>query len=226
MTAASHLKICGITSVEDARLANASGADYLGVLVDVGFSDRSLSLPEARTIAAAVDIKVVVLMCDPDPEAVREVAAGVEPYAIQFLGVETPQMLADLKSELDCRIWKTVHLSGISGQAAVEEYVRAGVDALLVDSAEERDGLLRLGGTGKLADWTAAADLIKSVSLPVFLAGGIDPDNIERALWEVRPYGIDLCSGVESHRGKKDPDKLRTLVDNYRNALNEIERGG
>ena len=62
------------------------------------------------------------------------------------------------------------------------------------------------------------------MSVPVFLAGGIGPENVESAVKTVKPFGIDLCSGVEAYRGKKDPEKLRAVVKNYRNALKQIER--
>ena len=210
------LKICGNTNIEDVRLVGASGADYCGILVNVAFSERSLSLEQAFELSSESKIRTVILVCDPRIEEAKEIAAKIKPYALQLLGHESPELVRELKSGLQCRIWKTIHLPLVSGQASPEKYVKAGADALFVDSVDTSEGFQRLGGTGKVADWKAAAAIIKAVSIPVFLAGGINPGNVEKAVTEVRPYGIDLCSGVEESRGKKDPEKLRILVKNFR----------
>lgn len=220
-----RLKICGVTNVEDARLVSSLGADYCGLVVDIGFSERKLSVEEAREVASASDIPVVVLLCDPTVEQALEAARRIEPHALQLLCRESPELIAELKSRASCRIWKTVHLPAVPDQASPEEFVEAGADALLVDSSDTSQGFLRLGGTGKLADWSASAELVARASVPVFLAGGIGPENVESALMEVRPYGIDLCSGVEAEKGKKDPEKVRTLIDNFHRALAKIAGG-
>ena len=217
------LKICANTNIEDVRLVGASGADFCGILVNISFSERSLSLPQAVALAAESKIPNVILMCDPEFEEVETVAAQIKPFAIQLQGHESPGLLKELKSELKCRIWKTVHLSMVTDQASPEDYVKSGADALMIDSVDTSEGFERLGGTGKVADWKAAAMVIKSVSIPVFLAGGINPGNVEKAVTEVRPYGIDLCSGVEASRGKKDPEKLRNLVKNFRSAVEKLD---
>lgn len=222
MSTRPRLKICGVTNVEDAKLVGASGADYCGILVNVSFSERSLSLRQAQEVASAAGIPVVILLCDPDLEAAEEVARNIKPHALQLLCKEPPELVRKLKSCLPCQIWKTVHLSVLPGQASAEEYVRAGADVLLIDSIDSSKGFLRFGGTGKLVDWRAAAALVKKVSIPVFLAGGIDPDNVERAIIEVRPHGIDLCSGVESSKGKKDPEKVHALLDNFEAAVTKV----
>ncbi len=217
-----YLKICGNTNIEDVRLVGASGADFCGILVNVAWSERSLSLQRAVELASESKIPNVILMCDLKVEEIEEVVAEIKPFAIQLLGHESPELVRVLKSALKCRIWKTVHLSLVSGQASPEEYVKAGADALLIDSVDTSEGFQRLGGTGKVADWKAAAAIIKAVSIPVFLAGGINPENVEKAITEVRPYGIDLCSGVEASRGKKDLEKLRNLVKNFRSAIEKF----
>jgi phosphoribosylanthranilate isomerase len=216
------LKICGNTNIEDVRLVGASGADYCGILVNVAFSERSLSLQQAFELTSESKIRTVILVCDPRIEEAKEIAAKIKPFALQLLGHESPGLVRELKSGLQCRIWKTIHLPLVSGQASPEKYVKAGADALLVDSVDTGEGFQRLGGTGKVADWKAAAAIIKAVSIPVFLAGGINPGNVEKAITEVRPYGIDLCSGVEGSRGKKDPEKLRLLVKNFRSAKEKL----
>ena len=222
MTERPRLKICGVTNADDARLASASGADYCGVLVNVEFSERTLTLETAKKVAQAASIPVVILLCDPDMSLVEDVAREIRPHALQLLGRETPEFVKELKSRGSCQVWKTVHLSGIEGQAPPEAFVEAGADVLLVDSADAGDGKLRLGGTGKVGDWSAAADLVKRIPIPVFLAGGMGPDNVEAGLLAVRPFGIDLCSGVEKYRGKKDPEKVKALLAHFNAAVEKM----
>ncbi len=222
MSAQTYLKICGNTNIEDVRLVGASGADYCGILVDVWFSERSLSIQLASELASESDIPTVILLCDPDVKTLKKVAEEIKPFALQFLGHESPEFIENMKSEVQCRMWKTIHLPIVSGQASPEEYALAGVKALLVDSVDSSDGFQRLGGTGKVADWQAASEIVKSISVPVFLAGGINPQNVEKAIKEVRPRGIDLCSGVEATKGKKDPEKLRNLVKNFRHTIRKL----
>ena len=219
------LKICGVANAEDARLTGDCGADYCGILVDVGFSERSLSLDEALPVASASRAPVVVLVCDPEIDAALEIARRVKPFALQLLCRESPEFLKKLKARVFCQVWKTIHLPMAADQPAANEYVEAGADALLVDSVDTSEGFTRMGGTGKVADWNAVSELMARVSAPVFLAGGIDPDNIESALIQVRPYGIDLCSGVEAFKGKKDPEKLRRLVENFTAAQAKLKGG-
>ena len=101
--------------------------------------------------------------------------------------------------------------------------MNAGADTLLVDSVDTSEGFTRMGGTGKVADWNAVAELIEKVSVPVFLAGGIGPENVESALIKVQPYGVDLCSGVEASKGIKDSEKVRSLIKNFMAAQVKIK---
>jgi phosphoribosylanthranilate isomerase len=213
------LKICGITNVADMRLVNRSGADYAGILAGVEYSERNLSLEQARMVAAESALPVVVLLCDPEPAYVVEVVKRVEPTAIQLLCLEPPAMVSNLKKMVGCEIWKSVHMPVQVGQFAPEMYVKAGADVILIDSVDTSEGFVRFGGTGATVDWWRAADLVDNLEVPVFLSGGINPANIEQALREVKPYGVDLCSGVEAEKGKKDPVKLTNLVERFRASV-------
>ena len=225
MTGKTFLKICGTTNVRDADLIGKSGADYCGILVDVSLSERSLPLAQARKVALASGISNVILLYDPEMELVERVISEINPYALQLLSRESPEFIYDIKSRFRNQVWKTVHLPALPGQAPHQEYAEAGADALLIDSVDTSEGFERLGGTGKVADWKAAKELVRTVDLPVFLAGGIHPDNVARAVGEVRPYGIDLCSGVEASKGGKDPEKINKLVKNFKTAVEKLKRG-
>ena len=219
------LKLCGTTSAGDARLARR--ADFCGILVDVDWTERSLSLEAAKAVARASGVRNVILLCNPSVSSAQEVANTLHPHALQLLCHEPPALVSELKSSLPCEIWKTVHLPIVAGQATPEEYAEAGADALLVDSVDASEGFVRLGGTGKVGNWTAIAELRQKTEIPIFLAGGIDPDNIADAIRTVRPYGIDLCSGVESQRGKRDPEKVKLLLQRFREAVEQaVESSG
>lgn len=210
------LKLCGTTSAEDASVAGRAGADFCGILVDVAWTERSLTLEQARPVAQASGVRNVILLCNPSAAFARVVAESLRPHALQLHCQESPSLVAELKKSLTCAIWKTVHLPNLAGQAAPQAYEAAGADALLVDSVDTSEGFARLGGTGKVGDWEAFAALKQQVDIPVFLAGGIGPDNIAAAVRTVQPDGIDLCSGVESARGRRDPAKVERLMRLFR----------
>ncbi len=214
------LKLCGTTSAGDARLAR--GADFCGMLVGGNWSERTLTLEEAAAVAKASSLRNVILLCNPSAAFAVEVAKALRPHALQLQCREQPALISELKESLPCEIWKTVHLPSVDGQAAPEAYVEAGADALLVDSVDVSEGFERLGGTGKVGDWAAVAALKEKIDIPLFLAGGIGPDNVADAVRSVQPYGIDLCSGVEMQRGRRDPEKVKKLLRSFREVVDEL----
>ena len=177
------IKICGTTSIADARMAADAGADYSGVVVEVHFSERSVPVTSAAEIARQTQISTVILVFDRPTDWVKEAAAHIKPFAVQLLGHEPPAQVAELKESLSCEVWKSLFLPTEHDPAAdvktistqIEEYINAGADALLFDTAEFTDGKARFGGTGKQSDWNLSAQLIQACSVPAFLSGGIRP---------------------------------------------------
>ena len=218
------VKICGTTSVTDARMAADAGADYSGVVVEVPFSERSVPIDSAAEIARQTPVSTVILVFDRPTDWVREAAAQIKPFAIQLLGHEPPAQVAELKASLSCEVWKSLFLPTENDSAAdpasifaqMEAHINAGADALLFDTAEFSNGKARFGGTGKQSDWNLSAQLIRACNVPAFLSGGIRPENVRSAIETVRPYGIDLCSGVEASKGVRDQQKLERLMGNVR----------
>ena len=215
------VKVCGITTVEDARLVAEAGADYIGVIVGIDVSPRQITIEQARPICEQSPLPVVNLFFNRDVEQIREAVAVLKPHAVQLLGQETPALVRALTQTIPCQIWKSVHLPPVDeGEAdittlldTVNSLVDAGIHAALLDtvvSAAEEGA--RWGGTGRVNNWTAASRLVEVIPVPTFLAGGINPDNVREAIETVQPYGIDLCSGVEMSKGRKDPEKLRRLM--------------
>ena len=220
-------KICGTTSVEDARMVEEACADYIGIVVGVEFSPRCLSVEQALPICQQVSLPVVILVFNWDAQQIREAVETLRPHAVQLLGLEPPSLVKTLKGAVDCELWKSTHFPPEgSTQVNIEEvlgqvglFVEAGIDAILIDTVIPSSGqTMRYGGTGKVNDWAMAKRLVEAISVPTFLAGGINPENVQRAIEEVRPYGVDLCSGVEADHGKRDPEKLRRLMLGVRKA--------
>ncbi len=220
------VKICGITSIHDARLAADAGANYIGVLVDVAVSERTRSVLQASEIRRASPIAAVILLYNRTTADIQQIVAQVQPFALQLLGQEPPQQVAELKETVSCQLWKSIYLPAGSPEnvdmsavrAEMQTYRDAGADFLLFDSVDMSLEKPRYGGTGKTCDWNVAAELISDSPLPVFFAGGIRPENVKAAIETIHPHGIDLCSGVEASKGIKDPRKLGQLMAQVKQA--------
>ena len=220
------VKICGITSIHDARLAADAGANYVGVLVDVAVSQRTRSATQAAEIASESPISTVLLLYNRTTSDIQEIVSQIRPFAVQLLGQESPQQVEELSDTVPCQLWKSVYLPAGSPEnvdlpavrAEMQAYRDAGADFLLFDSVDMSLEKPRYGGTGKTCDWNVAAELISESPLPVFFAGGIRPENVKAAIETIRPHGIDLCSGVEASKGIKDPHKLEQLMEQINRA--------
>jgi phosphoribosylanthranilate isomerase len=215
-------KICGTTNLKDAELAATEGADYFGVVVDVTFSPRSLSIEEASVLFAAPPIPGVALVFHMEAARVETLIRQLNPFGVQFLNPADPLFIRQLKQRYpEMELWQSLHLPKAGEivdrqhfQQSVQTYVAAGIDSLVFDTAAMSKDQMKFGGTGLTSDWEIVKDLMRSVrgKVPVWLAGGIHPGNVAEALDRVDPHGIDLCSGVEAAPGRKDPEKIRSLM--------------
>jgi phosphoribosylanthranilate isomerase len=155
---------------------------------------------------------------------VQRSADRLRPAAIQLTGGETPDYLEKLKSRVGCPVWKSVHLPAVGEEGEdlqtvlgkIEGFRQAGCDLIILDTSDKKAGLY--GGTGLQSDWSLAARVVEESPLPIFLAGGINPDNVVRAVLEVRPKGVDLASGVEERKGKKSKEKLVRFFENLKSV--------
>lgn len=218
------IKICGVTSIEDAQLVAEAGADYIGVNM-VEASPRYLSIEEAIPICRESTLSVVALFFNEEAARIRKIIETLNPHAIQLVGQESPSLIKELKTVTTYQLWKSIHLPAQdTGETGINVYldrvnsfIDAGIDAILLDTIVGSSPENRLyGGTGQVSNWTIARNLVEAVTVRCFLAGGIKPDNARQAIEQVNPYGIDISSGVESAPGKKDPVKLRQLVSAVR----------
>ena len=200
-----HLKICGITSVEDAELVVENGASAIG-LNFVESSPRVIDVETARRIVERVGARTltVLVVADRGAGELRELLRATGARCLQLSGDESPELV----SELLPHAYKGVRI----GSAA--DVTRAALypgEHLLVDARVEG----KLGGTGKTLDWTLVEPLARARKLT--LAGGLRPSNVADAIRAVRPFCVDVASGVEREGDprRKDPEKVRA----FRRAL-------
>jgi len=196
-----RVKICGITSAEDAGLAIKHGADALG-LVFYAKSPRAVSIEQARKIVHSVPafVSIVALFVDAESDTIERVLQQVDVDLIQFHGEESPQQCDRYQK----RYIKAVSMrENIDLVAICDQYARA--SAILVDSF--RPGIP--GGTGEVFDWER---IPSELSKPVILAGGLNTGNIAAAIRAVHPYAVDVSSGVERDKGLKDEDKIVSFM--------------
>lgn len=194
------VKVCGIRRAEDAALAAGLGASALG-FVFWPRSPRAVSAAEARAIIAQLPpfVAAVGVFVNQPPEEVLETAAAAGLTAVQLHGDEDPARYLSR----GMRVIKALAVGDAFTPSAAAG-VPAGVTVLL-----DAHDPIRRGGTGRTIDWTAAAAVARL--RPVVLSGGLTPENVERAVRTVRPYAVDVSSGVESAPGVKDESKLRAF---------------
>ncbi len=200
-----RVKICGITRIEDARHAAAMGADAIGLMMHPP-SSRALGLDQAieirRTLPPFVTATAVFL--DDSDDWIAQVLHQVKPDCLQFHGNEPPEF---------CATWGLPYLKAIP-MGSVEDPLQyaqrfRSAQGFLLDS----NAAGRLGGSGDTFDWSR---IPTSFDYPVVLAGGINPSNVAEAISRVRPWGVDVSSGVEAGKGIKDPALVEQFIEQVR----------
>jgi len=200
-------KICGIRDDGARDVAVAAGADAVGFVVEIPRSKRSIDRGKAKHLIEGLPpfVSSVIVV---EPESVAEAAnlaldTGAD--VIQVNDSLSFEDLATLKEMVPTRVVATVPArpGGLDHARRMAEVA----DAILLDSLEEG----KLGGTGTVHDWNLSADLVRKVDVPVILAGGLNPENVAAAIKTVRPYAVDVSSGVETD-GAKDPKKIEAFL--------------
>jgi phosphoribosylanthranilate isomerase len=204
-TVRTRVKICGITRPADALAAARAGADAIG-LVFYPPSPRYLSLDRAREIRDVLPpfVQTVALFVNADGAQVSQVIGRVHPAMLQFHGDEAPDFCAQfgLPFVKACRMKE-----GVSALEYLRPFSRAA--AWLFDSH-----VPEYGGVGESFDWS----LVPATDKPVILSGGLSRDNVAAAIRRVRPWGVDVSSGVESAKGIKDAARIGAFIAEVRNA--------
>ena len=212
------LKICGTTTLADAQMSARAGADALGVIVRHAKSPRHVEIETARAIARGAGVPVVAVSVNQNLEALEQIAADLNPLALQLHGDESPELIRQLV-ERSHVVWKAISGDAATLARAARIYTDAGATALVIDAREVDESGVIYGGTGHLADWTTARALVDD-GFRVILAGGLTPENVARAIEIVGPWGVDVVSGVEARKGVKDAGKVENFAGAARGAAN------
>jgi phosphoribosylanthranilate isomerase len=201
------VKICGITNFEDAQLSVKFGADALGF----NFYRKSPRYIEAEKVREIVeklpkDVLKVGVFVNETLENIAEIAKIAKLDAIQLHGEETPEFATELKQKTNLEIIKAFR---VSPEFTPEDVLPYKVDAILLDAYNPKEH----GGTGETFDWEIAKK-VKEIFPKMYLAGGLNQDNLCRAIIGIYPFAVDVCSGIESKKGKKDKIKLINFIGN------------
>ena len=213
-----RVKICCIGSVDEAALAVECGASALGLVSSMPSGPGVISDERIAEIAATVPpaIGTFLLTSRRSIDGIIEQQRFCRTNTIQICDHLTEGTHRDLRDALPgISVVQVIH---VTGPESVEEAGRVAphVDAILLDSGNQKLAVKELGGTGRTHDWTLSRAIRERIGIPLFLAGGLTPENAGQAIEEVGPFGLDVCSGVRSD-GKLDATKLKRFFAAVRN---------
>jgi phosphoribosylanthranilate isomerase len=217
------IKICGTTNLEDALVAVEAGADALG-FVFYEKSPRNITVEAAREIVEKLPqgVEKVGVFVNEPPDRVSAIADEVGLTAVQFHGDEhkNEKMYATDRKAFLCIPAKWVAMTWKKEGKALGSFMALpkNLGGIMLDSTTSD----QRGGTGRAFDWREAQPWVSVMTQlhPVVLAGGVKPDNVSKAIAILKPWGVDVASGVEARPGKKDPEKVRAFV----RAVRETDR--
>lgn len=202
------VKICGITTPADATAAARAGADAVGLMFFEG-SPRHVSVEQATEISSALPPHIVRVgvFVNAKEALIQEAMGACTLNILQFHGDESPE---------DCARFNvmTIKALRVKGPETLDEMGNYAVDGFLLDAFSEG----ARGGTGELFNWELAVRA-RELGRPIFLAGGLTPENVSEAVRTVQPFAVDVSSGVELEPGKKCPDKMRAFVSAAKGAM-------
>jgi len=212
-----HIKICCISSIQEANMAIEAGASALGLVGNMPSGPGIISDELIAEIAAFTpkNIDTFLLTSETSTDKIIEHYSKVNTTTIQIVDALTQGTHLDLKKAFpNVKIVQVLHVINKNSIAEALE-ISNFVDSILLDSGNPNLATKELGGTGRVHNWEISKKIVEKVKIPVFLAGGLNPSNAFKAIQEVRPYGLDLCSGVRTN-GHLDAQKLTSFF----NAIN------
>jgi phosphoribosylanthranilate isomerase len=210
-----RVKICCISSIEEAWTAINYGASALGLVSEMPSGPGVISEDLIREIASVIPpaISSFLLTCKQDAASIIEQQRRSGVNTIQICDRLDPKSYRELRDALPgIAIVQVIHVSGFESVAEAIT-VAPHVNGILLDSGNQSLAVKELGGTGRTHDWSLSRKIREAVDVPLFLAGGLKPTNIAEAIRQVEPFGVDVCSGVRSD-GKLDEAKLAGFFQN------------
>ena len=214
-----RVKVCCISSVAELRIAVDAGADAVGLVGAMPSGPGVLTDDQISALVPDVPPPVTPFLLTSETTAggIAEHAARTGALTVQIVSETDPSEIARLAAVAPAlRRVQVIHVDDASIVARAAEYAPY-VHAFLLDSGRPNAPTPQLGGTGRTHDWSLSAELIRTSTRPVFLAGGLTPDNVADAVAAVQPFGVDLCSGVRSGDAL-DADKLSAFMRAVRAA--------
>jgi phosphoribosylanthranilate isomerase len=211
------VKICGITREEDLKMVSALGADAVGFIVGVSSSPRNLSLKKAGKLISLVPIfvKSVLVTVPSSVDELLKTCEELSPDAIQIHGDNLPDA-STLRGKLpNTSLIMAVKANPINAVKVASEASKS-FDGILLDSSAHG----KYGGTGTVHDWNLSKRVKHIIRpRPLILAGGLNPENVKDAISTVRPYAVDVSTGVELRPGIKDPEKVSAFIENAKEIM-------
>lgn len=210
-----RVKVCCISSPDEAKLAIRLGADALG-LVGRMPSGPGVVLDElAAQIVQQTPPPIATFMLTSETNVTDIIAhqQRVGASTIQIVDAVAPETYAQLHAALPAiKLVQVIHVIDERNLEEALQAVENGADTLLLDSGNPNLSVKELGGTGRVHNWTISRQIVEQASVPVFLAGGLNIENVRRAIDQVQPFGLDICSGVRSN-GQLDAAKLEAFMN-------------
>jgi phosphoribosylanthranilate isomerase len=208
-----RIKVCCIASPEEANTAIRAGADALGLVARMPSGPGPIPDATIAELTALVPppVATFLLTSETMAEAISAHVRGTSPSTVQVVSHIDPaeaEKLAILEPHV--RRVQVIHVEGPEALDLITAY-EPHVHAFLLDSGRPNAAIAELGGTGRAHDWAVSAAFVQATERPVFLAGGLSAANVADAIRQVRPYGLDLCSGVRTN-GQLDPEKLSAFM--------------
>ncbi len=215
------VKICCISSISEAKLAVAHGADALGLVSKMPSGPGVISELEIQKIIKSIpdNIDSFLLTSELEPEQIINQQKKLKPKTLQLVDEVEMNVYNELREKLPgINIVQVVH---VSDESSVDYAVKVSgyVHGILLDSGNTDLPVKELGGTGRTHNWSISKKICESVNIPVYLAGGLTPENVIEAIETVRPFGVDLCSGVRTN-GRLDESKLNRFIDSVISCAN------
>jgi phosphoribosylanthranilate isomerase len=208
-----RVKICCIASLDEAKMAVEAGASALGLVSAMPSGPGPISEAEIAEIAPRVPpgVATFLLTCKQNASEIIDQLHRTRCNTVQLCDELPTRDYKQIRRECPAvRIVQVIHVQDANAFDEAEA-VAPHVDAILLDSGRPRAATKELGGTGRVHDWQISRRIRDAVNLPVFLAGGLRPDNVRDAIEHVRPFGLDLCTGVRTD-GRLDRDKLHAFM--------------
>ena len=204
-------------SPDEARMAIGAGADSLGLVSSMPSGPGVISDSKIREVTQIIppSIDAFVLTALDNSWDLIDLIRKVKNRTIQLVDRLNTGDYQEIRASIPCvKIVQVIH---VMNEEAIEQAIRVSsyVDAILLDSGNTELPTKELGGTGKTHDWNISREIVEQVDTPVFLAGGLNPDNVVEAIEIVKPFGVDVCNGVRTNE-KLDPAKLKKFIDNVK----------